>query len=183
MITVIEGDALEVVPTLGYIYNVTVFDPPAELSFEQCVQSLKQCWKKSDIILFYGVNPGRIIERISAANLAVLGMTPIINYNGKVMGYVVHAGKGEWSPIMSTPMATYFAGDKGTPTHPTAKDKIWYDVVQDYARYGLTSRHFRVLDPFAGEGELGLLCKERGWSYTGIELDPTHFVTLQKKLG
>jgi DNA modification methylase len=40
-----------------------------------------------------------------------------------------------------------------------------------------------VIDPFMGSGTTGVACVQGGYGFVGIERDPTHFATAQRRIG
>lgn len=163
----IHGNALQVVPTLQSHYDLCVFDPPADLPIRDCVRCLEDCHSKADGLLFYGVRPAEILDRMQRSPWDVDSVMPIIVDD--IVGWVFGSG----TPYVGTiePWTV-----KGIGTHPSAKGESWYNFIEKkpYMR--------SVLDPFAGLGRLGRMCKNRGIAYTGIELDYNHFRSLQGSL-
>lgn len=55
--------------------------------------------------------------------------------------------------------------------------RLMQAVVRDYSRRGDV-----VLDPFMGSGTTGVACVASGRRFVGVEIDPCHFATAQKRI-
>jgi len=167
--TLYNGDALQVVPKLEKRYDLIVFDPPADLPFAECVQCLVGCCRPcNQPVAFYGVNPEKIRRRMQSAHVPMEILLPVVHEVSGIVGYV---------GLHNIPMELYIIEvdtPKGTSSHPTAKHPSWFEDVV----YGYSS----VLDPFAGEGSVGVVCREYKVNYTGIEIDYNHFRTMLERL-
>lgn len=187
MINLIHGDALEELPKLEFGYDLVVADPPNDddMDYVDKIFALVEARKKTVAggrLALYGITLSKLLNMAEASGWLVNRAIQIHQIvaelrNGEVtetkpVGYVVIAMRG-----VSPTAAPVFSAvsKKGFEGHPTAKGVDWFLPL-----FGVRTEN--VLDPFAGLGAVGLICKELNLPYTGIELDDDYFKQLENKL-
>lgn len=168
-IKLIQGDVLEVVPTLvDERFDLVIADPPAEMSQEDIISSLWMAYDASsdDAVLFlYGVTAPKLIQLANKAGWRVRGMVFIASDRGVVVAAskVYPNVNHEW--IANLPWSVNPAGSKGTYQHETTKPRDWFQWIFTDNKWS------KVLDIFAGLAPVGHICYDAVISYVGIELD------------
>lgn len=178
MIDLRHGDSLEILPELigeEKQYDLIVFDPPSELTFEQTVEALDHTYYLGRNLIWYGRNKTNMWERIFKSNWTHRNFScRSIFENCLFVGNVLDSRKpSQWNRID-------VQNTKGTNKLLfSSKEKDWFYPTIINVPFKLPES---ILDPFAGLGALGEICKEYGIDYTAIELDETYFNYLENRL-
>lgn len=63
--------------------------------------------------------------------------------------------------------------------HPCPKPvTFWKKLLQRVT----ADKKVSVLDPFMGSGTTGLICKEKGLDFIGIEIEPSYYETAERRI-
>lgn len=170
MIKLIQGDALEILPTLvDERFDLVISDPPAEMSFEDTVKSLWLAYDAAseDAALFlFGVTAGKLIQLANKSGWNVVGLVSISGAKGQIVIATKPFPNTNRDWFESLPYSIAVRGSKGSAQHPTTKPREWFKWIFEGQEW------HKVLDVFAGLAPVGHICKDRGIQYVGIELDP-----------
>jgi site-specific DNA-methyltransferase (adenine-specific) len=203
-ITLLQGDCLEIMPTLeaGSV-DAVIADPPYGIDFkyslhddnpEKYEEFMKSVIKKTELInkgmsFFWQamINADKWHKwfppgfRIFAACKGFVQFRPTpIQYS---FDPVIFWGKFDGDPSVYKKdwhvqrMAPFGAGrEKINHPCPRPLEQVAY-ILEIATRPGDT-----VLDPFMGSGTTGIACVKTGRSFIGIELDPKYFVIAQRRV-
>lgn len=178
---VIYGDAFLEVEKLAAErvgFDLVVFDPPYgldELDLEACLQDSWAASTADAVLVWYCLNPGRVIRMISGTDWKTTRLFQISRDDvpGSMMGWVVYATKSynnrNYAFLEYDQSDTIWVeGEKDLLCGDgvTGKPEEWFTWILSPER-----KWDHVLDPFAGLAPVGRLCKKLGVHYTGIELD------------
>jgi len=109
-------------------------------------------------------------------------------YKGST-GHASYIGFNDWEPHLvygrlynNQYMHDYFQtkpSPKGEFNHPCPKPTDWANwIITRVAR----EKNITVCDPFMGSGTVGVVCKELGHNFIGIEIDEGYFEVAKKRI-
>lgn len=189
---IVWGDAfkeVEVLPVAGAPFDLVVFDPPNALDEHDLEMCLQDCFLRSRedaVLVWYCVNPGRVIRMIASTDWKITRLFSISpeDISGNRMGWIVYATKRynnrNYAFLEYDQGDTVWVGEgKGflCGDGVTGKPEEWFTWILNPER-----KWDHVLDPFAGLAPVGRLCKKLDIAYMGIELDEATLKTAHQRL-
>lgn len=169
---IIQGDALRVLSGWGRPdpFDLVIFDPPAMLPSVDTTVALDYAHYLSTIeaaLFFFGVNPNVLVREVGDSLWQIRRLFTLVGKDNLPRGHVVYARKenSRRQSFDSRYQTVTVTGEKGVGQHSSSKPECWFEWIFDCQDFE------NVLDPFAGLAPVGRICKRKGISYLGVEID------------
>jgi 16S rRNA G966 N2-methylase RsmD len=195
-VTLYHGDCLEVMRELpSESIDAVVTDPPYPAEF---LPLLAECWAeclrcvKPDGWLFVMIGQYHlrdVMQGMDAAgwNYCWCGNFVMPHANSPIWPRGISTG---WKPLLiygkERLKFKHWKYDVIRPNSTTSQDKANHEWGQSVGQFSTLINRFdiegTVLDPFMGSGTTGVACIKTGRNFVGIELDPTHYATAQRRI-
>ena len=193
-IELIQGDCLEILPTLktGSV-DVVVTDPPYRKEYLPVFGTMAEQSKR---LLIIGGSLVTLCGHYQVPDVLDL-MRPFLRFwwIGGMRHTTLKRFPGKWVYITWKP-ALWFVNQrrkKGDTECPIdlllggGKDKRFHEWGQNVYWFAhwierLSQPGDTILDPFMGGGTTGVACVKTGRNFIGIEIDPDHFAIAEKRI-
>lgn len=182
-VTLLQGDCLEILPTLAGI-DAMITDPPYPNNgghFVDAVETAKEILLAVDVqsLVFWS----EIEKPIMRLPLVAVHICTYNNVNGRPYEAIYHFhpdGKKRRSDVINYWMIKQGIGpaDKEYAGHPTQKAI----VVMKWLIEKTTKEGDTILDPFMGSGTTGVAAVQLGRNFIGCEINPDYFAIAQRRI-
>ena len=200
MIKLIQGDCLEILPTLeagsvdavitdppyGVGLNYSGMDDSAEAYYALATKSMPEMRRLASG--FVALTPG--MKHLNWWYRTFPPDWTLAWYKSNQCSRNSYGGFNVWEPILfwavggtvitQDAFARPIRRQKGVGDHPCPKELgAWKTLIE---RLDGKSEIHTILDPFMGSGTTGVACVQTGRSFIGIEIDPGYFEIAKQRI-